>query len=375
VNPDISSADIERYLRNWQNEVDSAAQYRELERLEDDKSKSEIYGGLAKVEEKHASFWESQLKKAGLQPKHRAPSWRSRFLIGAAKIFGPALVLPTIRDLEKVDQNGYIGQRETRGTRMSTEERQHAAVLERIDRLAPKGVEGSFLGKIEGRHRSVGGNALRASILGVNDGLCSNLSLVMGVFGLSTGERSIMLTGLAGLFAGACSMALGEWLSVTGSRELAEREIQIEADELESDPLGEQEELKLIYEGKGLSREEADDLSKKMIGDPSRALDTLTREELGIDPEEMGGNPNEAALFSFLLFSVGAIIPICPLFFFTGQVAFVLCVVFGGGALFGFGALTTVFTGKPALKSGFRQMALGLLAAGLTFVLGRVISL
>lgn len=370
---EISKSDIERYLRNWQNEVDSAAQYRELERLEQDQNKSQIYSGLAAVEEKHASFWESQLTKAGVTFGPRTPSWRSRVLIILARYFGPNLVLPTIRDLEKADQNVYIGQRETRDTNMSREEHEHARVLEKIDQLAPKGIEGSFLGKIEGRHRSVGGNALRASILGVNDGLCSNLSLTMGVFGLSTNEHAVLLTGLAGLFAGACSMALGEWLSVTGSRELAEREIEIERDELKANPQSEQEELKLIYEGKGLTTKEAAELSKKMMSSPSRALDTLTREELGIDPEELGGNPNEAALFSFLLFSVGAIIPVFPLFFFSGNLGFILSLLFGSIALFGFGALTTLFTGKHALKSGLRQMLLGLLAAGLTFALGRIL--
>ena len=362
--------DIARYKRNRQNEIDSAAQYRELERLETDPRKVKIYGGLASVEEKHVVFWETQLLKAGAAFSGAAPSWRSRVLIGLARFLGPSFVLPTIRDLEGADKNAYVRQKETKGTSMAADERQHALVLDRIDRFAPRGVEGSFLARIEGRHRSVGGNALRASVLGVNDGLCSNLSLIMGVFGLAANPKGVLLTGLAGLFAGACSMALGEWLSVMSSRELAQREIQIEADELEADPESEREELRLIYEGKGLSKQEADDLSKKMMSDTSRALDTLTREELGIDPSDLGGNPNEAALFSFFLFAIGAAIPLLPLTFASGQVALILSLAFGGSALFGFGALTTVFTGKSAWGSGLRQMLLGLSAAGLTFALG-----
>ena len=325
------------------------------------------------MEEKHIGFWESHLRQAGFAVPTRQPSWRSRVLIFAARLTGPAFIVPTIKDQEKASQNIYKQQQETFGTEMAHEEHEHVRVLERVNRLAPKGVEGAFLARLEGRHRSVGGNALRASVLGVNDGLCSNLSLVMGVVGLAVNQHAILLTGLAGLFAGACSMALGEWLSVTNSRELAEHEMEIEADELEADPESETEELKLIYEGKGLTKTEASELAIKMMSDPARALDTLAREELGIDPADLGGNPLEAALYSFVLFTVGAIVPIFSLFFISGKLAIAISLVASGAALFGFGALATVFTGKPALTSGLRQMVLGLAAAGLTFGLGRIL--
>src|SRR5262249_8289587 len=156
---------------------------------------------------------------------------------------------------------------------------------------------------IEGRHRTVGGNALRAAVLGANDGLTSNLSLVMGVAGATVDGGTIVLTGLAGLLAGACSMALGEWVSVTSARELAQRELGIEKSEVEQNPTEEREELQLIYEAKGLAAQEADRLSRAVMKDERTALDTLSREELGIDPDDLGGSPWTAAITSFLLFT------------------------------------------------------------------------
>jgi VIT1/CCC1 family predicted Fe2+/Mn2+ transporter len=158
----------------------------------------------------------------------------------------------------------------------------------------------------------VGGNALRAAVLGANDGLCSNLSLVMGVAGASVDSHGILITGVAGLLAGACSMALGEWVSVTSARELAQREIRIESSELAEDPEAEGEELKLIYEAKGLSPSEAETMVRHLLADRTTALEALTREELGIDPKELGGSAWEAAVTSFVLFALGAAVPILP---------------------------------------------------------------
>jgi VIT1/CCC1 family predicted Fe2+/Mn2+ transporter len=234
-------------------------------------------------------------------------------------------------------------------------------------------LQGSFLGRLEGRHRAVGGNALRAAVLGANDGLCSNLSLVMGVAGAAADAQVILVTGLAGLLAGACSMALGEWVSVTSSRELAQREIRIEASELAEDPEGEGEELKLIYEAKGLSSGEADTMVHHLLTDRSTALDALTREELGIEPSELGGSAWEAAASSFLLFGVGAIVPILPFLVTRGNPAVVSSGAVSGLALFGIGAAITLFTGMPVWRSGGRQLLLGLAAAGVTFGLGKLI--
>ena len=365
--------EIPRYLENWQDEVDSAAEYRAMAAAEADPRLAKVYANLAAMEEAHIAFWEDRLRKAGASVPRRRPSWRSRVLGGIARRFGPELVLPTIAAKEEVDQNAYAKQPETADTRMPAHERWHAKVLRQLVTSQPRGLEGSFLGRLEGRHRSVGGNALRAAVLGANDGLCSNLSLVMGVAGAAVDSHGILVTGLAGLLAGAGSMALGEWVSVTSARELAEREIRIESSELREDPEGEGEELKLIYEAKGLSPSEADTMARRLLADRATAIDALAREELGIDPKDLGGSPWEAAVASFVLFAIGAVVPIIPFMVMRGNLAVASSVVVSGLALFGIGAAITIFTGKPVWRSGGRQLLLGLAAAGLTFGVGRLI--
>jgi VIT1/CCC1 family predicted Fe2+/Mn2+ transporter len=235
------------------------------------------------------------------------------------------------------------------------------------------GASGATLGRLEGRHKAVGGNALRAAVLGANDGLCSNLSLVMGVAGATVDHRAILLTGLAGLLAGACSMALGEWVSVTSARELAERELRIESSELEESPEEEREELELIYESKGLTGAEAKEVSAELMKNTKSALDALSREELGIDPTELGGSAWVAAFTSFALFAFGAIVPVVPFLVATGRTATVASAVAAGLGLFAIGAAISLFTGRSVWLSGGRQVLLGLAAAGVTFGVGHLI--
>jgi VIT1/CCC1 family predicted Fe2+/Mn2+ transporter len=271
-----------------------------------------------------------------------------------------------------VGRNDYAAQSETAHTRMPAQERSHARVLKAMLKR-PEGAPGSELARVEGRHRNVGGNALRAAVLGANDGLCSNLALVMGVAGASTSSHAILVTGLAGLLAGACSMALGEWVSVTSSRELAERELRVERDELEAAPEEEREELQLIYEAKGIPKDEAKQLSMRLLDDHGAALDVLAREELGIDPDELGGSARVAAVTSFLLFAFGAAFPVVPFLITSGTVALVASVVVSGLALFGIGAAITLFTGRAVWLSGGRQTILGLAAAGVTYGVGTLL--
>jgi vacuolar iron transporter family protein len=368
-----NTPDIKRFRENWQDEVDSAAEYRALAAVEPDPKIAEVYSNLARMEEAHIAFWEDRLRRAGAALGERLPSWRSRILGWLARRLGPEVVLSTIAAKEAADRNGYAVQAETHGTQMSSQERWHALVLGKLVETQPRGVSGGFLSRLEGRHRAVGGNALRAAVLGANDGLCSNLSLVMGVAGAAIGSHGILTTGIAGLLAGACSMALGEWVSVTSSRELAEREIRIESGELMEDPAGEGEELQLIYEAKGLSREEAKRVVEQVLKDKEAALDALTREELGIDPTELGGSAGEAALTSFVLFSVGAIIPILPFLLPGYGTAVIASLLLSGVSLFAIGAAITIFTGVAVWRSGGRQLLLGLAAAGLTFTIGHLI--
>ncbi len=235
------------------------------------------------------------------------------------------------------------------------------------------GMEGSALAALEGRHRSTGGNALRAAVLGANDGLVSNLSLVMGVAGATLNNHTVLITGIAGLLAGAISMALGEWLSVQSSRELFGHQIKIESAEVAQHPEEEVEELALIYEARGLNREQARTLAGSIVSNAESAVETLAREELGVDPGELGGSAWEAALTSFILFALGAIIPVSPFIFATGMTAVYVSILLSIVGLFILGAVITLFTGRPVWFSGLRMVIFGLLAAAGTFGIGRLI--
>ena len=366
------SRDVARYRANLQGEVDGAALYRALADAEAQPQLAEVYRRLAGVEERHAAGWEARLRAAGASLRPRRAGWRTRALAWLARRFGPHVVLPTVASLERVDSGGYDRQAEARTGGLPAEERSHARLLQTI--IGPgRGLEGSSLVRLEGRHRSVGGNALRAAVLGANDGLVSNLSLVMGVAGAELSGKGILVTGIAGLLAGAGSMALGEWLSVQSSRELYESEIATEAAELAAVPEEEEEELALIYQAKGLPEDQARALAGRLLANRETALDTLAREELGIDPRELGGSAWEAAGTSFVLFALGAVVPLAPFFVLAGARAVVASLTVSAVALFGIGAGITLLTRRGVIATGMRQVLFGLGAAGLVYGVGRLI--
>ena len=367
-----SSQTEKRYRDNLRAETDSSVLYRALAEAEVNPQLAKVYARLAAVEEAHAEIWRQHLQRIGAPPPKHSVGLRARILVWLARRFGPRFVLPVVNRLENSDSAHYDKQEEAVSAGMPRAERSHARLLRTIS-SATKGMSGGTLARLEGRHRAIGGNALRAAVLGANDGLVSNLSLVMGVAGAQLSSQSILITGVAGLLAGACSMAMGEWLSVTSSRELYERQIATEAAELETAPEEEEEELALIYQAKGLGEEEARALAKRLISDKSTALDTLAREELGIDPNELGGSPMVAAVTSFVLFALGAIVPVVPFFFVSGFTAVWVSLGISAAAMFAMGAGITFLTGRGVLVSGFRQLLIGIAAAGVTFGLGRLI--
>jgi vacuolar iron transporter family protein len=271
--------------------------------------------------------------------------------------------------LEKTDGSSYDTQPEAVAKGLPAAERSHARVMNALAE-SPAGQTGSSIAKLEGNHRGMGGNALRAAVLGANDGLVSNLALVMGMTGAAGSEHTVLLTGLAGLIAGACSMAMGEWLSVNSARELYSHQAAKEEAELKQSPEEEREELVLIYQAKGLSEPEAKALAAKLMSNEDTALDTLLREELGLDPNELGGSPWAAAGWSFCLFSAGAVVPVLPYFFFHGPAVVVGSVAASTVALAIIGAGTSLFTGRTAAFSAFRQIAIGLIAAAVTYGIG-----
>jgi VIT1/CCC1 family predicted Fe2+/Mn2+ transporter len=361
----MSTLDAERAREHLQDELEGALLYDALADAEAHPKLKDVYRRLAATERRHGETWSTRLREAGEPVPAVVPSWRTRTLAWLARRFGPGIVLPTITSMERTDSRGYLTRDRARDPSMAADESYHARVLSLITRSGRGGIEGSTLARVEGRHRA-GGNALRAAVLGASDGLLSNLSLVMGVAGANLPAQSILLTGLAGLLAGAGSMALGEWLSVQSARELAESQIAAERDEIEAAPEQEAAELALIFEAKGMEQEQARRLSAEVMRDPASALDTLTREELGIDPESLGGSAWEAAIMSFILFAVGAIIPTLPFFFLTGHTALLAGLSAGAVGLFVLGAGTSLFTGRGVLYSGGRQLAFGLAAAALT---------
>jgi vacuolar iron transporter family protein len=368
------SREISRFRENWHKEVDGAALYSTLAEIELKPELADVYRRLAASELKHAHIWEKRMEEAGAGVPLLKPTWRARTMCFLAKRFGSQFVLPTVTGNERADSLAYDDQpdAETGTGRMSADEKSHARLMAAI--AGPQnGLVGSEVAKLEGRHRATGGNALRAAVLGANDGLVSVLSLTMGAAGANLPGHGVLITGIAGLLAGASSMALGEWLSVQSSRELYQNQIKIEAEEIEHAPQEEQEELALIYQSKGLPEERAREMAAHMMGDKDHILDTLTREELGIDPKELGGSPWEAAITSFFLFSAGAIIPLFPYIFLSGLIAIILSLALGALALFLTGAAITLLTGKSVWGSGFRQVMIGLIAAGLVFGVGRLI--
>lgn len=370
-----SQTDIQRMLTSLSGERDGVFIYQKLAQYEKDARLAEVFRRMAAAEEKHAKIWEERIKQMGGQVLPYRPGWRAKILVWAARRFGAASVLPTLSGMENAGRHAYQQQVGTEADidSMAADESSHARLLGHIRRSAPGGMEGGVLAQMEGRHKASGGNALRAAVLGANDGLVSNLSLVMGVAGAELSGSAILITGLAGLLAGAFSMALGEWLSVQSSRELYQHQLEIEREEIAHAPDEEAEELALIYQARGLNEGQARQLARQIMSDSTSALETKAREELSIDPEELGGSAWEAALTSFVLFALGAIIPVLPFIFLQGTLAMIGSLLLSTVGLFLIGGGITLFTGRSVIYSGVRQVIFGLVAAAITFLIGRLI--
>jgi VIT1/CCC1 family predicted Fe2+/Mn2+ transporter len=365
------SSDIERFRQNLRDELDGSALYAAMSRAEPDPVRKDLFMQLSRAEAEHANVWREKLAAAGVPDVRHAISLRTRMLAALARWFGPAFVLPALAAAEFADRDKYANQPDAAA--LSSEERGHAAVLGAVASRSGQGLTGAEIAKAEKWHRRGGGNELRAAVLGANDGLVSNFCLVMGVAGAGAPTSTILLTGLAGLIAGAVSMAMGEWLSVTNARELARTQIDRERQELEQSPDSERKELALIFQAKGLQREEAQRVAANLMRDKNAALDTLTREELGIDPAELGGNPWTAAGFSFALFAGGAALPVLPFIFLQGNAAILASAGIGAASLVAIGLVTSIFSGRSALYSAVRQLIFGMVAAGVTYGTGHFI--
>jgi VIT1/CCC1 family predicted Fe2+/Mn2+ transporter len=366
----MDAKEAQRYIGFVNDELNGVMLYHALAANEKNPKLAEVYRRMATVEQHHADEWLRRLHAEGVQVPPFKPAFRTHLLSWMAKRLGVNFVLPSVTAMESNGANAYA--QVPNAGQMSVDEQSHGRMLGQISRTLRGGIEGGALAQIEGRHRGTG-NALRAAVLGANDGLVSTLSLVMGVAGAGLASHSILITGLAGLLAGAISMALGEWLSVQSSRELYTKQIAIEKAEIEASPDEEIAELSLIYESRGLDENKARQLATDLMANKDTALDTLAREELGVNPEELGGSAWEAAVTSFMLFALGALLPVSPFIFFEGMTAVIVSVGFATVGLFVIGAATSLFTGRSVLFSGMRMVVFGLSAAIVTYTIGHLL--
>jgi VIT1/CCC1 family predicted Fe2+/Mn2+ transporter len=348
-------------------ELDAALLYRALAAASEGRRR-EVLNRLAEAEDRHARHWERLLREAGVThfPPVK-PTMRTRVLSTLARRFGADTVLPLVLRLEAADAAKYRDVEEAPET-MSAEEMAHGRAVAALG----GGGKGEQIARSEGRHRAAAGGALRAAVFGVNDGLVSNLLLILGVSGGTANRGIILLAGLAGLLAGAFSMAAGEWVSVQSQRELYEREIAVEREEVLAFPEEELEELILIYQAKGLSEDEAQALARRIMRRPESAVDTLTREELGLAPGELG-SPWVAALSSFGAFGIGAFIPVVPFLIGAGTAALTVAVVLSAVTLFVVGSALALLTGRSALRGGLRMVAIAAVVGLASHLIGRLI--
>ena len=328
----------------------------------------EILSELAAVERRHAAHWADKLRDLGeAVPGWRGSGLRTAVLTWVASRFSIDAVLPYLWRAEHADAGMYDGDPEATAG-MAVDERSHARVLTRL-----RGAEDLPDGRArEPWHRSDRSGALRAAVFGVNDGLVSNASLVMGFAGSGAVSTVILFAGLAGLLAGAFSMAAGEYISMRSQRESYQREISLEAQELREDPEAEAEELALIYRAKGLDGEQATQAAAAIMKDREVALNTMAREELGLDPDELG-SPWSAAISSLVAFALGAVVVVVPYLFGSGKAALICAIALAGLALFAVGATIGVLNGRGAWRSGARQLLIGGTAALLVFGIGHLL--
>ncbi|MEJ2578128.1 MAG: VIT1/CCC1 family protein [Kineosporiaceae bacterium] len=370
-------------MRRWRELLASEREAAELyERVAAAESgeRADILRELADVERRHAAHWEQRLRDAGQDvPEASAPGWRTRMLGGAARWLSSSAVLGLIERAERADAGMYDADPDA-APGMASDERGHARALAALrvgttggGIALPEGGSAQLaIGTRETWHRGDRSGTLRAAVFGISDGLVSNTALVMGFAGSGAGRHAVLLAGVAGLLAGAFSMAAGEYVSMAGQREMFEREIALEATELEERPQEELEELVLLYRAKGLAPEQAHEIAERIMADREVALDTLVREELGLDPDELG-SPWKAAGASMASFAVGAVLVVIPYLFGGGTAALSTAVVLAVVGMFVVGAGLGLLNGRSAVRSGLRQTGVGVLAAGVTFAVGALI--
>jgi VIT1/CCC1 family predicted Fe2+/Mn2+ transporter len=358
--------DPRRFLDYLAAERNAALLYRALAQTVTG-DKREAFLELADIEDAHASHWVEKLTEYGvaIPPAPTALDSKDAAMVARAKSMGLDAVLEQLEEAEGADAGMYDDEPEALSN-MPSDEREHA---ERFRGMRTAPTNG------EPWHRTDRSGAVRAAVFGVSDGLVSNTALVMGFAGANPGSQTILFAGLAGLLAGAFSMAAGEYVSVASQRDLFQREIHKEAEELAANPEEERKELELIYRAKGLDRETAARTASQIMQDPKIALETLVREELGLDPDELG-SPTKAAVSSFISFALGAIVVVLPyLFGMSGSAAVLLAIGLAGTAMLLVGGVVGYLSGRGVIFSAMRQIGWGAGAAAVTYLVGTVIGI
>lgn len=383
----MAPIDVATSLDNLKLERDAVVLYEALASIEKDPVRSAAFERIATNERRHAEIWANKLADAGATvPSSNGVRPRVRFIILVARLFGTKSVADLVKALEGDEEEAYDAQASPEVAAIAADEREHAQIWDRLgsgaatdprrDGVGAAGRAGSAaeIGERESWHRSgARSGTLRAVIFGVSDGLVSNLSLVMGVAGAAAANPSfIILAGIAGLMAGAFSMAAGEYISMQSQVELFERQIALERAEMEAMPEEEEAELAASYRAKGFAPGEAARIAKRIFEDPQTALDMLVREELGLDPDQLG-SPWAAAGGSFIAFAIGAAIPVVPYLVAGGIGATIASLALSLIALFAVGAGVSLLTGRSLLYSGARQLGIGLAASLVTYFIGSLI--
>jgi len=333
----------------WLEETEAAWLYGVVAEAERHPRRHAMFLGLREATARQAGLLALEVQRAGGTLPTFRPTLRLRIVAALTRRFGPRACAPLLAACKVRGLGVYRGGFEDghpTPTDLEEEAKRHAG-------------------------RGSAGN-LRAAVFGVNDGLVSNASLILGMAGATADEKVVVTSGVAGLLAGAFSMAAGEWVSVRSQRELHEHQIAQERDELERYPEEEAEELALIHVARGLPRDEARVLARRQIADPERALATLAREELGLDPEDLG-SPTGAAISSFLAFAGGAALPLVPFLVPGLEARLPVTIGLSGTALFGVGAALSLFSGRSAWWGGARMLLIGVAAGGVTWLIGSAI--
>jgi VIT1/CCC1 family predicted Fe2+/Mn2+ transporter len=374
------SNDPKRFLRYLEAERKASLLYRQLaETVSGDRAEALIE--LADIEDAHAEHWLEKLVEYGVEipPAPTLLDPADQKIVNMARATGLNSVLGTLEQNEGADAGMYDDEPEALDS-MPLDEREHAEVFRSMSQGSPiptitsravKSLKGT-----EPWHKVDTSGSVRAAVFGISDGLVSNTALVMGFAGASLNgsldNSTVLFAGLAGLIAGAFSMAAGEYVSVASQRDLFMREIEKEAIELREKPEEEAKELELIYRAKGLDRAQAKAVSDKIMSDPKAALDTLVREELGLNPDELG-SPVRVAISSFIAFTIGASVAVLPYVFLQGSAAFYTAIVAAVIALCIVGGVVGKFSGRGIVFSAMRQLLWGAGAAGVTYAVGSII--